>query len=169
MVLFSSRHYVWEFSFKVRNQELRTYLKFVLQHFVRNLKFGETTFSGARLKELSITYKHNKDKTRLLFTSSQKFGSDVVSKKKEEETLLLKGRRLQEVASKYINPSPASRKEFGNNKNKRARTKKSLAADFKFHDLLAATEDSSSGSEGACINRLTLLTQTRKGTKYGSR
>ena len=54
--------------------------KFVLQHFVRNLKFGETTFSGARLKELSITYKHNKDKTRLLFTSSQKFGSDVVSK-----------------------------------------------------------------------------------------
>ena len=87
----------------------------------------------------------------------------------KEETLLLKGRRLQEVASKCINPNPASRKEFGNNKNKRARTKKSLAADFNFHDLLAATEDSSSGSEGACINRLTLLTQTRKGTKYGSR
>ena len=87
----------------------------------------------------------------------------------KEETLLLKGRRLQEVASKCITPRPASRKEFGNNKNKKARTKKSLAADFKFHDVLVATEDSSSGFEGACINRLTLLTQTRKGTKYGSR
>ena len=58
----------------------------------------------------------------------------------KEETLLLKGRRLQEVASKCITPRPASRKEFGNNKNKRARTKKSLAADFKFHDVLVATE-----------------------------
>ena len=81
-------------------------------------------------------------------------------------SLLLSGDK--EVASKCINPSPASRKELGNNKNERARTKKSLRSDFKFHDVLAATEDNSLGSEGACINRMTLFKLVR-GTKYGSR
>ena len=76
--------------------------------------------------------------------------------------------RDKEVASKCITPSPASRKEFGNNKNERARTKKSLRSDFKFHDVLAATEDSSLGSEGTCINRMMLFKLVR-GTKYGSR